>query len=141
METKVFEQYVLIVDIGCRDVDNWTLKLGLVCNIKITQRAIELGVSLKNRIRNKSINKITNVTDIVHPRVYLIRKLKWLWAGHVCQLGPMPMAAEKTVPWSGDHVLTAEWNATRPVEPTIYIRKMPNWIRIAGNHDVWCVLE
>lgn len=82
LKTKVFDQCVLpVMTYGAK---TWTLTVGLVHKLKVTQRAMEramLGVPLKDRIRNEVIWQRTKVTDIAH----LVSKLKWQWAGHICR--------------------------------------------------------
>ena len=78
LKTKVFNQCVLpVMTYGA---ETWTLTVGLVHKFKVAQRAM-LEVSLKDKIRNEIIRRRTGVTDIACK----ISKLKWQWAGHVCQ--------------------------------------------------------
>ena len=62
--------------------ETWSLTMGLLRRLRITQRAMEramLGVSLRDRLRNEYIRKRTKVTDIA----LRICRLKWQWAGHI----------------------------------------------------------
>ncbi|KAI8427201.1 hypothetical protein MSG28_014804 [Choristoneura fumiferana] len=64
--------------------ETWSLTVGLLERLKVTQRAMEramLGVSLRDRIRNTEIRRRTKVTDIAGK----ICKLKWQWAGHIAR--------------------------------------------------------
>ncbi len=82
LKTKVFEQCVLPVLIY--GSETWTLTMGLIRRLKVTQRAMEramLGVSLRDRIRNEEIRRRTKVTDIARR----IAKTKWQWAGHIAR--------------------------------------------------------
>jgi hypothetical protein len=64
--------------------ETWPLTMGLIRRLKVKQRAMEramLGVSLRDRIRNDEIRKITKVTDIARQN----EDLKWQWAGHIAR--------------------------------------------------------
>ena len=66
---------------GC---ESWSLTMGLIRRLKVTQRAMEramLGISLRDRIRNQEIRKRTKVADIARR----IAQLKWQWAGHIAR--------------------------------------------------------
>jgi len=54
-------------------------------NLRIMQRAMEwamLGVSLRDKICNEEIRRITKVVDIIER----VAELKWQWVGHVARL-------------------------------------------------------
>ncbi|CAH2232405.1 jg20998 [Pararge aegeria aegeria] len=64
--------------------ETWSLTLGLIRRLRVTQRAMEramLGVSLRDHIRNEEIGRRTRVTDIAQR----VAKLKWQWAGHIAR--------------------------------------------------------
>ena len=71
-------------DITEHRTETWSLTMGLLRKLRITQRAMEramLGVFLRDRLRNEYIRKRTKVTDIA----LRICRLKWLWAGHIAR--------------------------------------------------------
>ncbi|CAH2269166.1 jg1699 [Pararge aegeria aegeria] len=58
--------------------------MGLIRRYRVTQRAMErliLGVSLRDKIRNEKIRRITRVIEIAQR----VAKLKWKWAGHIAR--------------------------------------------------------
>ncbi|CAH2217693.1 jg26591 [Pararge aegeria aegeria] len=62
--------------------ETWPLTMGLIRRLRVAQPAKEramLGVSLRDKIRNKEIRKRTRVTEIAQR----VAKLKLQWAGHV----------------------------------------------------------
>ncbi|KAJ8719488.1 hypothetical protein PYW08_011663 [Mythimna loreyi] len=64
--------------------ETWSLTMGLLRRLKVTQRAMEramLGISLLDRIRNDEIRRRTKSTDIARR----IASLKWQWAGHIAR--------------------------------------------------------
>ncbi|CAH2236082.1 jg3652 [Pararge aegeria aegeria] len=61
--------------------ETWSLTMGLIRRLRVTQRAMERamsGVSLRDQIRNVVIRRRTRVTDIAQR----VAKLKWQWAGN-----------------------------------------------------------
>ncbi|KAJ8736779.1 hypothetical protein PYW07_000050 [Mythimna separata] len=75
-----YDQFILpVMTYGS---ETWSLTIGLIRRLKVTQRAMEramLGVSLRDHIRNEDIRKITKVTVIARK----IGTLKWQWTGHI----------------------------------------------------------
>ena len=65
LKSKVFDQCVLpVMSYG---TETWSLTIGHMNKLKVAQRAMEramLGVSLRDRVRNEEIRRITKVTDI-----------------------------------------------------------------------------
>ncbi|CAH2209188.1 jg19105 [Pararge aegeria aegeria] len=64
--------------------ETWSLTMGLVRRLRVTQRAMEramLGVYLRDQIRNEEIRRRTSVIDISQQIV----KLKWHGAGHIAR--------------------------------------------------------
>ncbi|CAH2208426.1 jg22159, partial [Pararge aegeria aegeria] len=79
---KVFDMCILpILTYGSQ---TWALTQKLEQKLAICQRSMErsmLHVKRLDKIRNESLRKETNITDVK----VKIRKLKWKWAGHVCR--------------------------------------------------------
>ncbi|CAH2229256.1 jg23723 [Pararge aegeria aegeria] len=62
------------------DRETWSLTMGLIRRVRVTQRAIEramLGVSLRKHIRYVEIRRRTRVTDILVAQ--RVAKVKWQW--------------------------------------------------------------
>ena len=119
--------------------ETWSLTMGLIRKLKVTQRAMEramLGISLRDRIRNDEIRRRTKVVDIAQR----ISKLKWQWAGHI---------ARRTDGRWGRKVL--EWRphigkrsvgrpATRWTDDLIQVAGR-RWMQAASNRYFWKSME
>ena len=77
---RVFNQCVLpTMTYGC---ETWTTTKFLEQKLTTAQRAMErqmLGVTIRDKIRNTVIRKVTQVKDIMNK----IKEAKWRWAGHL----------------------------------------------------------
>ena len=82
LKRKVFDQCILpVMTYGCK---TWNLSSKIAQELKAAQRGMErcmLGISKRDRQRNKEIKAQTKVSDIV----VRVKKLKWNWAGHVAR--------------------------------------------------------
>ncbi|CAH2266854.1 jg8915 [Pararge aegeria aegeria] len=77
--------------------------------------SLELGVSLRNQIRNVEICRRTRVTDIAQR----VEKLKWQWAGHILlrkngRWGPKVLEWQpRTEPWNLELEECRRWDPQR----------------------------
>ena len=133
LKTKVFNQCVLpVMTYG---TETWSLTIGLIRKLKITQRAMEramLGVSLRDRIRNEELRRRTNVIDIAQR----ISKLKWQWAGHIARRTDKRWG-RKVLEW---RPRTSKRSVGRP--PTrwkddIVRATGSRWMQAASNRPLW----
>lgn len=69
------------------DLEVMSLTRKSLNRLQNTQRAMEraiLGITLRDRVRNKDICKITQVPDILRR----VAQLNWRWAGHIVRQDP-----------------------------------------------------
>ena len=80
LKRKMMENIIVLAMIyGC---ETWTLTVKQENKLKTAQRSLErlmLGFTKKDRKRNNWIRNKTKIEDIVE----LIRRAKWMWAGHI----------------------------------------------------------
>ncbi|CAH2226326.1 jg18032 [Pararge aegeria aegeria] len=122
--------------------ETWTLTMGLIRRLRVTQRAIEramLGVSLRDQIRNKEIRSRARVTDIAQ----LVAKLKW-WGARCSEnrwtlgfqgVGVVPRNGKRSVgdPQPGRKTTSNESRgATGYKRPTIVEFGTPNKRRMSS---------
>ena len=82
LKRKVFDQCILpVMTYGC---ETWSLNTKMIQKLRVAQRGMErcmLGISKRDRQRNKDVRTRTKVSDII----IRVKKLKWNWAGHVAR--------------------------------------------------------
>lgn len=94
-----------------------------------------IGLTLRDRIRNEEVRRITGVQDIIER----IARLKWNWAGHVARLRDGRWT-KKIIEW---RPRADKRNRGRPPSRwTDDLKKIStNWIEAAQNRQEWKHLE
>lgn len=141
MSTKLKTKAMNICLLPCLTYacQTWPLTKKTLNKLKVCQRGMErsyLGLKLRDRVKNKSIRKVTKATDAVKQAL----RLKWKWAGHtqrtrderwtkiVTEWYPMDSTRRKGRPlsrWSDDIKKTAGCY----------------WGRKAKDRETWKTLE
>lgn len=137
LKRKVFNSCVLPVT--TYGIETKPLTLQSANRLWVMQRAMErrmLGISLRDRIRNTEIRKMSKVIDVVGKSA----SLKWRWAGHVARREDGRWT-KKIVQWR-----PRQHPRTRGRPPTrwrddIIAKAGSRWMTIAENRQHWKQME
>lgn len=136
LKRKVYNTCVLPV--ATYGLETASLTKGSANRLRICQRAMEramLGISLRDRIRNKEIRRRTGIMDVVER----VARLKWQWAGHV---------ARDNLKWTKTLMQWKPWESRRSRgrpqtrwREDIQRHAGKNWIQTAQERTTWKQLE
>ncbi|CAH2250851.1 jg10233 [Pararge aegeria aegeria] len=134
---KVFDMCILpILTYGSQ---TWALTQKLEQKLAICQRSMErsmLHVKRLDKIRNESLRKETNITDVK----VKIRKLKWKWAGHVCRQKQDRWAKRVTEWYPREGKRSRGRQRIRWSDD--FVKMMgATWQRLARDRDAWKEME
>ncbi|KAL0810833.1 hypothetical protein ABMA28_010143 [Loxostege sticticalis] len=131
-KARIFDACILpVLTYGA---ETWVFTKDSINKLRVAQRAIErklVGVTLRDRMTNKSLREQSKVTDVVQR----VAKLKWEWAGHV---------ARKHDSWCKTVVEWRPWGEKRPVgrpqmrwSDDIKREAGSMWIQVAQDRRDW----
>ena len=115
--------------------ETWALTDHQTRKIAAAQRSMErsiLNISLKDKIRNETIRKITRVKDVIQTA----REQKSRWAGHVARMETHRWA-RITTEWYPRDCTRARGKPKRRWRDEIEGEAGKNWIRIARDRVEW----
>ena len=137
LKRKVFNSCVLpVLTYG---LEAATMSVEQMRRLAVTQRSMErrmIGVTLRDRVRNVEVRKLTKVVDIVER----VSRLKWQWAGHI--------ARQENSRWTKRVTLWRPRQSARrrgrpPTRWADDIKSVAgtNWSRVAQDRKTWKYLE
>lgn len=137
LKRKVYNQCVLpVLTYGAETL---TLTKKTAEQIRVAQRAMErsmLGISLRDRVPNKTIRQKTGLTDAIDR----ITRLKWNWAGHLARTTDGRWT-KRILEWRprADATRSRGRPPTRWTDDIKRIRR--NWMKAAKDRNEWRALR
>lgn len=121
---------------GCQ---TWTFDLQTRNKIQTTQRRMErsyLGIKLKDRVKNVTIRKRTNVTDAL---IFSLQR-KWKWAGHAARYNDNRWTI-RTIKWTGPRGTRRKGRPRSRWSDEIVATAGRHWLNTAKERSQWNSLE